>query len=103
MNGARLAYKTVNLYSLSLPLWEEVVRRLEQRIKAGQVHDYYEVIFAEMAAEGLLPLEAVSFDDGRWCEIDTREDLLAAEQLFSEPRRTWVPRVTERSCCADGT
>ncbi len=100
-NGARRAYKTVNLYSLSLPLWREVVRRLEQRIKAGQVHDFYEVIFAEMAAEGLLPLEAVSFDDGRWCEIDTPDDLLAAEQLFSEPRSTWGPRLMARSCCTD--
>ena len=102
-NGARLAYKTVNLYSLSLPLWQEVGRRLEHRIASGQVHDYYEVIFAEMAAEGLLPLEAVSFDDGRWCEIDTPEDLLAAELLFSEPRRTWGPRVTERSRCTNRT
>ena len=101
VNGARRAYKTVNLYSLSLPIWQEVVRRLERRIKAGQVHDYYEVIFAEMAAEGLLPLAAASFDDGRWCEIDTPDDLLAAEQLFSEPRRTWEPRLMERSCCTD--
>ncbi len=83
VHGARLAYKTVNLYSLSLPLWQEVARRLEQRITAGRVHDYYEVIFAEMAAEGLLPLQAASFDAGRWCEIDTPDDLLAAEQLFS--------------------
>ena len=102
-NGARRAYKTVNLYSLSLPLWQEVVRRLEQRIKAGRVHDYYEVIFAEMAAEGLLPLEAVSFDNGRWCEIDTPDDLFAAEQLFSEPRRTWALRKPERSCYTDQT
>ncbi len=103
INGSRLAYKTVNLYSLSMPIWQEVVRRLEQRITAGQVHDYYEVIFAEMAAEGLLPLEAVSFDDGRWCEIDTPDDLLAAEQLFSLPRRTWGRRMMERSCCTDRT
>ena len=89
MHGARLAYKTVNLYSLSLPIWQEVTRRLARRIRAGRVHDYYEVVFAEMAAEGSLPLQAVSFDDGRWCEIDTPEDHLAAEQLFSEPRRTW--------------
>jgi len=82
VNGARLAYKTVNLYSLSLPIWQEVVRRLERRITDGRVHDYYEVVFAEMAAEGLLPLHAVSFDDGRWCEIDTPDDLLAAEELF---------------------
>jgi choline kinase len=98
VNGARLAYKTVNLYSLSLPIWQEVGRRLEKRIASGNVHDYYEVVFAEMAAEGLLPFQAVHFDDGRWCEIDTPEDLVAAEQLFSESGRTWEPRVTERSC-----
>ena len=89
VHGTRLAYKTVNLYSLSLPIWQEVTRRLEQRITAGRVHDYYEVVFAEMAAEGLLPLQAASFDCGRWCEIDTPDDLLAAEQLFLEPRTTW--------------
>ena len=100
-NGARRAHKTVNLYSLSLPIWQEVGRRLEQRIASGRVHDYYEVVFAEMAAEGLLPFQAVHFDDGRWFEIDTPEDLVAAEQLFSESGRTWEPRVTERSCCRD--
>ncbi len=49
---------------------------------SGRVRDYYEVVFADMAAEGLLPFRAVHFDDGRWCEIDTPDDLLAAEQLF---------------------
>ncbi len=101
LNGARRAYKTVNLYSLSLPLWQEVGRRLEQRIASGRVHDYYEVVFADMAYEGLLPFRAVHFDDGRWCEIDTPEDLVAAEQLFSESQRTWELRVTERSCYRD--
>ena len=61
VNGAQRAYKTVNLYSLSLPLWREVGHRLEHRIASGRVHDYYEVVFAEMAAEGLLPFQAVHF------------------------------------------
>jgi len=97
VNGARRAYKTVNLYSLSLPLWREVGRRLEQRIASGGVHDYYEVVFADMAADGLLPFQAVHFDDGRWCEIDTPDDLVAAERLFSEPHRTSGPRMPNRS------
>ncbi len=88
VNGARRTHKTVNLYSLSLPVWREVGRRLEERIASGRVHDYYEVVFADMAADGLLPFQAASFDDGRWCEIDTPDDLLTAEQLFSA-RRTW--------------
>ncbi len=99
VNGARRAYKTVNLYSLSLPLWRAVGRRLEHRIASGRVHDYYEVVFADMAAEGVLPFQAVHFDDGRWCEIDTPNDLVAAERLFSEPGRTWDPRDTARSRC----
>jgi len=78
-----LAYKTVNLYSLSLPVWREAVRRLEQRVSAGLVDDYYEVVFADMAVDGMLPLRAVQFDDGCWSEVDTPEDLLAAEQKFS--------------------
>jgi hypothetical protein len=81
--GTRLAYKTVNLYSLSLLVWQQVIQRLNQRIVAGLVHDYYEVVFAEMASEGLLPWQAVNFDDGRWCEIDTTEDIIIAERLFA--------------------
>lgn len=88
LDGPRLSHKTVNMYSLSLPVWNEVVRRLKQRIAAGRVHDYYETVFAEMAAEDLLPLSAVSFDDGLWIEIDTPDDLSAAHDLFNEALRT---------------
>ncbi len=103
VGGSRLAYKTVNLYSLSQPIWQEVSRRLEQRIAAGKVDDYYEVVFAEMAAEGLLPLQAVHFDDGRWCEIDTPDDLVAAERLFSPFERTGGPRMLNGSSDPGGT
>jgi NDP-sugar pyrophosphorylase family protein len=65
--------------------WHEVTRRLELRIAAGRVHDYYESVFGEMAVQGVLPMRAVWFDDGRWTEIDTPEDLLAARKLFNEP------------------
>ena len=84
LDGPRLSHKTVNIYSLSLPIWNEVVRRLDQRITAGRVHDYYETVFAEMAAEDLLSLRPVSFDDGRWIEIDTPNDLSAAHDLFND-------------------
>jgi NDP-sugar pyrophosphorylase family protein len=97
LDTPNLAQKTVNLYSLSAAAWREVVRRLERRITAGKVHDYYEVVFAEMVAEGLLALQAVSFDEGRWCEIDTIDDLRVAEQLFHESpgaSRPWTPEGT---------
>jgi choline kinase len=101
VNGPQLAYKTVNLYSLSLPLWREVGRRLEHRIASGRVHDYYEVVFADMAAEGLLEFQAVHFDDGRWCEIDTPDDLVAAEHLFSDSKTTSAPHAPTGLCRLD--
>jgi len=103
VNGSSRAYKTVNLYSLSLPVWQEVCRRLEQRITSGGVNDYYEGVFADMAADGLLPFQAVHFDDGRWCEIDTPDDLVAAERLFSESYITSEPRMSDGSRCLDRT
>ncbi len=95
--ATRLGHKTVNLYSLSMATWQEVVRRLDRRIAAGRVHDYYEVVFAEMVADGLLTLQSVHFDDGRWCEIDTLEDLRTAEELFFDSRRADRPRMIRRS------
>lgn len=80
--AAGFGHKTVNLYSLSAETWREAVRRLDRRIAAGKVHDYYEVVFAEMVDDGILAFQSVHFDEGRWCEIDTLEDLRAAEQIF---------------------
>ncbi len=96
-----LGHKTVNVYSLSRATWKEVGRRLDQRIAAGRVHDYYEVVFAEMVAEGLLKLQSVHFDEGRWCEIDTLEDLRVAQQLFFESRRMGGPRMNKPSWSVD--
>jgi choline kinase len=87
LDGLHLPYKTVNIYSLSMSIWNEVTRRLDRHIAAGRVHSYYESVFAEMVIEGLLPLEAVSFDDGRWSEIDNLDDLVTAQHLFLDPPR----------------
>jgi choline kinase len=86
----RVIHKTVNMYSFSRSSWRRVTQRLEQYISAGRVNGYYEAVFAEMVAEGELSFEAVFFDDQRWYEIDTLEDLHKAEQLFprSDRRRT---------------
>jgi len=75
-------YKTVNMYSFSCASWERVTRRLERYISSGRVNAYYETVLAEMVSDGDLSFEAVVFDNKRWYEIDTPEDLCAAEQLF---------------------
>ncbi len=84
-NNAR-QYKSVNLYSLSLHSWNKIEERLGRYVSAGRLGEYYEAVFAEMAADGTLCFDAVFFDADRWYEIDTKADLRAAENLFTRPR-----------------
>ena len=78
-----ISYKTVNIYSLSLPSWHRIAQRLDQHISTGRVNDFYEIVFAEMVADGSLSFQTVSFDDNPWYEIDTVEDLVEAEIMLS--------------------
>jgi NDP-sugar pyrophosphorylase family protein len=78
-------YKTVNIYNFSQKTWKLIWARLDQYISAGKVNGYYEAVFAEMVAEGTISFEPVFFDPARWYEIDTLEDLSAAETMFPEP------------------
>lgn len=84
--GEPRQYKTVNIYSLSLDSWSKVEERLGRYVSEGRLGEYYEVVFAEMVADGTLSFDAVFFDPGRWYEIDTIADLRAAENLFTRPR-----------------
>jgi len=77
-----IRYKTVNIYSFSQASWNGIKDRLDQRICAGKVHDYYETVFADMVADGSLGFDSVSFDGKPWYEIDTIEDLENAKKLF---------------------
>lgn len=79
-------YKTVNLYSFSLPSWHKIEKQLNHHINAKHLNDYYEVIFANMIADGSLSLEAVFFNKHRWYEIDSLIDLSAAEKLIGLSR-----------------
>ena len=75
-------YKTVNICSLSLKSWHKVLDRLDNYISAKNLNTYYEAVFSDLVANKSLILEAVIFDENRWYEIDTIEDLNAAEKLF---------------------
>jgi choline kinase len=77
-----IKYKTVNMYSISLTSWRRIVKKLDKRISDGKVKDYYEIVFAEMVADGSLSFENVFFDGKPWHEIDTIEDLAKAEKQF---------------------
>ncbi len=86
-------YKTVNMYSFSRSSWRRVVRRLEEHVSAGKVNTYYETVLGEMVVDGSLALRAVFFDDARWYEIDTPEDLHQAERTMLRVRREPVARL----------
>jgi NDP-sugar pyrophosphorylase family protein len=81
-----LAYKTVNIYSLSLATWHGMRRCLDTYVSSGRVNDYYEAVLRDMTVDGTFNATAVSFDHGKWYEIDTLEDLRAAERLFANSR-----------------
>ena len=74
-------YKTVNICSLSLESWYKVLDRLDNYISAKNLNTYYEAVFADLTINKSLVFEAVIFDKNRWYEIDTIEDLDAAEKL----------------------
>jgi choline kinase len=78
-------YKTVNIYSLSLGSWNKVVDRLAGYISGERLGEYYEAVFADMIADGILNFDAVLFDENRWYEVDRIEDLHAAELMFPSP------------------
>ena len=77
-----IRYKTVNIYSFSLPSWHAIVKKLNQYISDGNINCYYETVFSEMIDDKSLTFESVSFDHKPWYEIDTIQDLVEAEKLF---------------------
>ena len=81
-------FKTVNIYSFSMATWVDMRLRLEQRIRAGDVDDYYEVALAEMVSRGDRSFEAVDLPVRDWHEIDTLDDLRAAERAVTTPAWT---------------
>jgi histidinol-phosphate/aromatic aminotransferase/cobyric acid decarboxylase-like protein/CTP:phosphocholine cytidylyltransferase-like protein len=78
------AWKTVNIYALRAPLLAtHVLPQLCAHIEAGNVHDYYESVFADLvAAEDAPPFLAVDVSEHRWYEIDDHRDLDVAEFRF---------------------
>ena len=75
-------FKSVNINSFSRETWRLIWARLDQYISAGKVNGYYEAVFAELVAEGTISFAPVFFDPAQWYEIDSHEDLSAAEKMF---------------------
>ena len=95
-------YKTVNIYSLSMATWRKALARLDRRVSENRTGDFYEIVFAELVADGDIPFDAVHFDSGRWHEIDTLDDLRAAERLFSTAAAIGAPEMPQPSSSGQG-
>ena len=87
-HAERYDFKTVNIYSFSMATWNAIRLRIEQRIRSGDVDDYYEVVLSEMVADGDRSFEAVDMPAHDWHEIDDLADLRAAERAVSTPAWT---------------
>jgi choline kinase len=84
-------YKTVNVCTLSPSSWNMVVARMDQYVSEGKVTEYYEAVFRDLVSEQILNFECVFFDEHRWYEIDTLDDLHGANQMFAQPRVAGPP------------
>ncbi|PCI47470.1 MAG: nucleotidyl transferase [Moraxellaceae bacterium] len=81
-------FKTVNIYSLSLQSWQKTIAYLDRYIADERVNEYYELVFSDMVADKVLTFDGVFFDENRWYEIDTIEDLHQAEMIFPRSKES---------------
>ena len=78
--------KTVNLYKFSkLTMVEHFLPALSRYVGEQNTNIFYEAVLAELVSKRSLQMEMMFPGDCPWCEIDTPEDLRAAEELFKAP------------------
>ena len=79
------ALKTVNIYKLSQAvLQKQIVPELDSYINRQQYNQYYEAAFADLISRDAMRLAVLGAAPNRWAEVDTWEDLQAAERLFAK-------------------
>jgi choline kinase len=77
-------YKTVNIYRLGRRFCADLlVPELRAHMARVGAHVYYEEVLGRIVDEGRSRVRAVVVDGLPWYEIDTAEDLRAAEALFA--------------------
>ncbi|WP_342739982.1 phosphocholine cytidylyltransferase family protein [Bradyrhizobium sp. B117] len=82
-NGPRL-FKTMNLLRFSAAtLRTMIVPTLDDIIGSGAWQAYTEELLADLVERRGLRLAAARCDDLKWYEIDSTEDLLIAERIFT--------------------
>jgi NDP-sugar pyrophosphorylase family protein len=75
-------FKTVNFYKIRKSFARSFfIEKLDHHIQQNDTGSYYELIIKEAIDSGKI-FYAFETGERRWYEIDTREDLEAAEDMF---------------------
>ena len=75
-------YKTINFYRISPEFSiNYFLPKLDEHIKSNDVGSYYEQIIKEAVDEGFV-FKGLVPSEGKWWEIDTKEDLVHTRKLF---------------------
>lgn len=78
-------YKTVNIYKLGRAFaCGCFVPELERCMASAGRQIYYETVFGQIVDLALAPIRAAIVEGAPWYEIDTPEDLAAAERMFGD-------------------
>ena len=81
----RNALKTVNIYSIC---HETMIRHLlpmlNRYIDQNLTSEFYEAAFSNLVNDGSMELGIHRIGKRKWAEVDTKEDLLHAENLFQD-------------------
>ena len=78
------ALKTVNIYKISQgTMREHFLPRLDWFVAQGLTNQFYEAVLAGLISEGKIQLGVHLTGTRRWIEVDTKEDLANAENLFT--------------------
>ena len=78
------APKTASIYKLSREvLQDQIVPELDSYIARKRSDQYYEAVFADLISRDAMHLAVLYAAPNRWAEVDTWEDLQAAEKLFA--------------------
>ena len=85
LSNIQSALKTVNIYKFSKTmLVDHLSPLLEKAISEGHNNIFYESMLAEIINKNALAVEAMVVSPKKWVEIDNHEDLIEAQNIFSE-------------------
>ena len=99
----RLALKTVNIYKFCYEaVSDKLMPALGDYVSQGLTDHFYEMAISRAIAEGAIRLHVLRTGPRVWAEIDTKEDLAAAERMRFSPALSLGARAGVRMARLNG-